>query len=726
MSTGSVPRRDSRSFVGALIAGLSAGVATGLFFGEWTRVLQPAADGFVRLLQMAVLPYVTVSLVANIGALSLDELRSLGGRAALVLLGLWSLALGCAFLMPATFPAIDSGTFFSTTLVERPPPVNLVDLYIPANPFFALANNIVPAVVFFSIFVGTALIGVPRKQAVLDVLATGVDTLARVMRFVARLTPYGLFAIAATAAGSLRIEQASRLQLYLVVYAALALLLALWMLPGLVAALTPIPVRAVFAATRDALVMATIAGDLFIVLPLLIAACKELTARFGAEARHATTLPDVIVPMSYNFPHSGKLLSVSFVLFAGWFADTPLDVHDYPQLALTSIVTLFGSVTSAMPFLLDLFHVPLDTFQLFLATGVINSRFGTLVAAMHTIAVALLGTCAMAGLVRWRRRALVRYVAITGALIVAVIGAVRFVATELVGHDTTASDALAAMHLDERTDAVVVPAMAPGEDPPGTRLDAILTRRIVRVCYLADALPFAFLNARHELVGFDVAFMHGLAIELGARLQFVPVARDDLDDPEGMAVMLRNGQCDCGIGGIAVTTGRARAMRVSSSYMSETLAFVVRDEAAPRFESWETIRQHPSVTIAVPDVPYYVDKLRRQLPNARLQTVTSLEALFAPEGADAIALPAERGSAWTLRYPRYSVVVPGPNPIRIPLAYVTPHGEAELADLVNTWIELKRSDGTLERLYQYWILGRDPAARTPRWSIIRNVLHWTH
>ena len=39
-----------------------------------------------------------------------------------------------------------------------------------------------------------------------------------------------------------------------------------------------------------------------------------------------------------------------------------------------------------MPFLLDSFRVPADTFQLFLASGVINSRFGTLVAAMHTVA----------------------------------------------------------------------------------------------------------------------------------------------------------------------------------------------------------------------------------------------------------------------------------------------------------------------------------------------------
>ena len=42
----------------------------------------------------------------------------------------------------------------------------------------------------------------------------------------------------------------------------------------------------------------------------------------AADARRRR-LTDVIVPASFNFPHTGKLLSLSFVLFAGWFADAP-------------------------------------------------------------------------------------------------------------------------------------------------------------------------------------------------------------------------------------------------------------------------------------------------------------------------------------------------------------------------------------------------------------------
>ena len=91
-------------------------------------------------------------------------------------------------------------------------------LYIPSNPFHSLANNIVPAVVLFSVLVGR---GADRRRAragLLDVLLVAGEAMSRATRFVSRLTPYGLFAIAANAAGTLNVEQLGRLQIYLVTY----------------------------------------------------------------------------------------------------------------------------------------------------------------------------------------------------------------------------------------------------------------------------------------------------------------------------------------------------------------------------------------------------------------------------------------------------------------------------------------------------------------------------
>ena len=194
--------------------------------------------------------------------------------------GVWRLA--AVFLMPLTFPAIQNAFFFSTTLVEERAPLDFVALYIPSNPFQSLANSIVPAVVLFSAFLGAALMGIEKKEPLLGSLQVLERMLARANRFSLRLTPLGLFAIAAVTVGTADTEQMGRLRVFLIGYAAMSLLLALWILPGLVACLTPIPARRILQSTRDALITAFITGELFIVLPALIDRSKALLEEHGS------------------------------------------------------------------------------------------------------------------------------------------------------------------------------------------------------------------------------------------------------------------------------------------------------------------------------------------------------------------------------------------------------------------------------------------------------------
>ena len=710
------------SFTNRILVGLGAGVMVGLTVGEHAAVLRPAADAFVKLLQMTVLPYVTLSIVKSVGSLNLPQARALGLRAGAVLVTLWLIGLGFAFLIPLAFPEIETAMFFSTSLLERRQPFNFVDLYIPSNPFHSLANNVVPAVVLFSVIVGGALITIERKQGLLEVLQTAADAVSRVTRAITRLTPYGLFAIAAAAAGTMSVEQLGRLQIYLFMYVAIGLLVSLWVLPGLVAALTPIPLREIFRVTRDPLITAFVAGDLFIVLPGLIAASQTLLSRHAWDSAVVSDLPDVLIPASFNFPHTGKLLSISFILFAGWFADAALPLTEYPRLAVTGLLTFFGSLNAAVPFLLDLFRIPADTFQLFLASGVINARVGALVAAVHTLTVALLGSCAVGRRLRIQRGPLLRYAVITAVLTMTIVGGARAVFGGVLRPHYSKDQALARMHLPQHSVRAVVLKTPPAAEPRETRpvLQAIRARGILRVGYLADALPFAFFNASGDLVGFDVELAHRLAGELGVGLEFRPVERADLD------ARLSNGYCDLVMSGVAVTTLRAETTRFSSSYLDETLAFAVPDHAREAFASWDSIRALPSLTVAVPDVSYYRDLIRARLPNAQIREVEDVGAWFAggDPAVNAIALPAERGSAWTLMHPRFAVMVPQPGIVKVPLAFPLAGHDQAFASFMNTWIDLKRKDGTIEAAYDYWVLGRGGGPQPPRWSILRNVLHW--
>jgi hypothetical protein len=70
------------------------------------------------------------------------------------------------------------------------------------------------------------------------------------------------------------------------------------------------------------------------------------------------------------------------------------------------------------------------------------------------------------------------------------------------------------------------------------------------------------------------------------------------------------------------------------------------------------------------------------------------------------------------------VAVPKPLEIRLPLGYPVAGHDVETARFLGTWIDLKRKDGTIQALYDHWILGKDARAKQPRWSILRDVLGW--
>ena len=131
-----------------------------------------------------------------------------------------------------------------------------------------------------------------------------------------------------------------------------------------------------------------------------------------------------------------------------------------------------------MPFLLDLFRIPADTFQLFLATGVINSRVGSLVAAVHTVTVALLATCAITGHLRWQRGPVLRMPASPLALVILVIGGTRLLFATTLSPQYSKDAVLASMQLlGEPVAATVATTPSPraGHEPaaarnhPGTR-----------------------------------------------------------------------------------------------------------------------------------------------------------------------------------------------------------------------------------------------------------------
>ena len=157
---------------------------------------------------MTVLPYVTISIVVEprLARRGRGEAARTARRRRAAS-ALWLLALGVRDAVPAGVPAhADARRSSARRWSRRARPFNFVDLYIPSNPFHSLANGVVPAVVLFAVVLGVAMIGLERKQVLLDVLVGGERAGQPRDAFVVQLTPYGMFAIAANAAGTLQVE----------------------------------------------------------------------------------------------------------------------------------------------------------------------------------------------------------------------------------------------------------------------------------------------------------------------------------------------------------------------------------------------------------------------------------------------------------------------------------------------------------------------------------------
>ena len=174
-----------------VVLALILGLAVGVFLGEKAAFLKDIGRAFILLLQMTVLPYITLSLITGLGQLTYQEVKELILKAGAVLLCSWALAVAAILVIPLAFPVWESASFFSTSLVEPPETINYLQLFIPSNPFSAYANNVVPAVVIFSIAVGVALIGIEQKQDILGPLRVLNRAMGRVTQFVSKLTPLG-------------------------------------------------------------------------------------------------------------------------------------------------------------------------------------------------------------------------------------------------------------------------------------------------------------------------------------------------------------------------------------------------------------------------------------------------------------------------------------------------------------------------------------------------------
>ena len=246
----------------------------------------------------------------------------------------------------------------------------------------------------------------------------------------------------------------------------------------------------------------------------------------------------------------------------------------------------------------------------------------------------------------------------------------------------------------------------------------------MRVGFDGDSLPFAYFNADGKLVGFDVEMMAALASQLGVSIELVPFESRGLIHQD-----LENDYYDFAIGGIIDTIQSSQQFLSSDPYMFLTMALVIPDYRDRDFADMAAVARLDSPKIGVSSRGWFLEQLRRDIPQAELVVLDSPRDFFEQTDAgaqvDALLFSAEAGAAWSMLYPRFQVVAPFPRSVRMPVVFpYSGRTGPEIDEFIDNWVLLSRNDGTFDSAYEYWILGEGTDDIEPRWSIVRNVLNW--
>ncbi|MBA6390555.1 cation:dicarboxylase symporter family transporter [Colwellia sp. BRX10-3] len=693
-----------------IIIAMAMGLLIGSFSNTLYSTVNHLADAFVMLLQMTALPYISLSLMVGIGGLSASKAKSALKSSILLVILLIALMLCFILMAPLSFPNWQTAEFYSANTIKVSQEFNIIELFIPSNPFNAFANAVIPSVVFFSVFIGVGLMPIKNKRQTLAVLSNLKQSVSNISHLVMRFAPVGIFCIGWRAASTLDASQLDGLMIYVASALVLTLLLAFVVFPALLATVTPFGYRAILKASREAMITAFATGSFFVVIPIIVEKTKQLIATQYPDTENADKVSDVIVPISYSLPVGGKLLSLLFVLFAAWFSGAYISFEDYVKLVVIGIPQLFGTSTLAMQNLLEIFNVSHTMFDFFLVSeNLVVGRLSALLSVTFASCLPLLVATSMAKAFTLKKKALIKYLLIIPALSVLSFislkyafssisyqyeGYVKFIERDFL------MDNVNSKYLDKALDnsETVKPSIGV--------LTRIKQRGFIRVGYFRDDLPYSFHNNKGKLVGFDIEIMNQLAIDLNVGIEFVKIFRNQA------RALLASGYLDITTG-VPVIPDNMTKFTLTMPYSSQNLAIIVKDKRRAEFTQWDNILQRDDLILGIPESFYYEKGIARTFTHGKAWEISTPRLFFKAEFAhiDAMLFGAAASSAWTLLNPSYTVVVPKPELAPLFMAFPINKNDHSFELFMRNWITMKQQSKTIDKLFNYWIKGDSSLAK---------------
>lgn len=706
-----------------VLIGVFAGIGLGVFFGEHVAWLSVVGDIFIGLLQMTVLPYIMISLIVNIGRLSLEKAKRLIKYGIIFLLMMLGIGLLALFVLPFSFPEWGSGSFYSNDFVQEVVPFDVVKHYVPANPFASMSNNVVPAVVLFSIFIGLGVMKLPNKETLLKPLEVMSKALNQVNKMIVKITPIGVFSIAAGVVSTLSWDDLSRLQGYLLIYLAAVIIMTFIVLPYVISIFTPYSTRTVFKITRSTLITIFATGKIIVVFPQLIEDIKAIIATEEGGSAETRSEIDIIMPLAYPFPNLGTFMIFIFVPFAAWYSGHELVFSEYPLFLSSTFLSSFVAPITGLPFSLDVMGIPKETFNLFVVSTVLTDRIRVVLGAFHLITLTLLSVSASQGFLKFKKARFIRGLIVVSITFAVTIFGMNRLLTENMKSIPTNSEILNHFKLisPQQTFEILDKAVP---NPNWRRrnessLNRIKRRGIIRIGFYDDAMPFTFYNRDSLLVGMGIDLANRLANDLEVKIEFVPIERGEV------IIGMQKDYYDIVMSDIFISNTYAQKLEISKPYITVSLALVTQKDES-RFNTARSALEVDSFTICYFERKDVAEEYAATFRNAKIYPIDDLEQFFNQSVDDSIHFDtyltsAERASALTIQHPGFKVV--NPLPYHINNALIFPIAKSNIwKKYIDNWIEFRTQDGTIDRIYKQWVLGQEYKKKKRNWSFYDDVI----
>ncbi|MBM4179367.1 MAG: cation:dicarboxylase symporter family transporter [Ignavibacteria bacterium] len=717
-------RLSNVPFAARCLAGLVLGIVAGLAIPAFCAYWQPAGMIFIRASQLVTMPFIMLELACSLGELSNASLRTLIRAGGLIFIFSVLVASAAVLFVPTWLPHLTASMFFNPAMLDSPPPVNLLEKFIPYNIFAAMSDDNFPAVVLFSAFAGLVLQGMSNNQVLLAPMNSARDLFRKLNKIVLKLTPYAVFALVSETVSTTDTLELIRLHALPVIGLGGMVLLSTFTL-GITMSFTNLTWKELWTIAKAPLILTLSTSTLIIALPTLVTSLQEvLSEKFKDRNKDMLDACNeqigAAVPVGFALPTLGQVYMLMMVPFMAWYVDRPFNILQKLQMLATGIPGSIGGIRSVVRQELAEAALPENLLNIFFMNTEWIYRTEKTLSLIGLIVLVLLIVATTTKTMKLNKRRIIGTLITTAGLAFLLSTGVKAMLTRTLAGTYNKDKVLMSRQplikvknpFESVTRIMSLREASLDAFPSlSVSLDSIRKRGFIRVGLKTSDYPWSFHDVHGKLVGYDVDVLQAAANFRSIKIRLIEAPMDVLES------MIGNSQIDMAIGGIEDNVYRAARVQTTTGYQLVHRALVTWSDDVYAVQSAEANRLGRPLKIAVADAylpsPNQKDIIEEHLGSpgppvpVTFSRIADIKSYFAnphDQKYDALMITAEGGSSWSVLYPTTNVLsVFGPD-LPNQMVMLLAGNSNDWHTYMDEWISMQESEGLFKRLYDHWIL----------------------